>query len=98
MTNDHFCEICDSPVDVVEVTTIKYQSKYQDLLVKHERVLEMLRISEQALKDAEFIFEGSVAIDGQSDEILDKRSRAVERFLKALEEVERLKNDNSGTK
>lgn len=76
-------------------STETFSPSYNDLKAKHEKVLEMLRIAEQGLKDAEFVFEGSVAIDGQSDEILYKRSRAVERFLKALSEIERLKNENT---
>lgn len=49
MTSEHNCEICDSPVDVDDVATIKYQSKYQDLLTKHKRVLEMLKVCEDAI-------------------------------------------------
>lgn len=50
-------------------------------------LLDSLEIALQAMKDAEFVLEGSQAVEGQSDEILGKRERALQRFLEAINKI-----------
>lgn len=50
-------------------------------------LISALEVALQGLKDAEFIFEGSYAIEGQSESELEKRDRAIMRFLQATDQI-----------
>lgn len=49
-------------------------------------LLTKLKRLKQALCDAHFVLEGSVAIEGQDDEDLMLREKALERFLQVFME------------
>lgn len=49
----------------------------------------MLEKMAGALDDADFVLAGSTAIEGQSDEALDKRENALMRFFETLAEYRR---------
>lgn len=47
------------------------------------KLLEIVRVYKSSLEDALFVLEGSIAIEGQSDELLERRDGALMRVFEA---------------
>jgi hypothetical protein len=61
--------------------------------LNNERIVKLekaLKIAVEALKDAEYIFEGSIADENQTDSELEKREMAIMRFLESFDKIRKL--------
>ena len=77
--------------DEMQVEAINNAKNMDDLFADGaDAFIPMIVELFQAYEDADFILEGSTAIEGQSEEILDRREAALMRFFGAKINLERL--------